>query len=147
MSDNPYQLTFELKQHTPIIHFQHDQAGATLRATEVKPKLDRFLIKIFNDSNTDFATWLINGQEKALDYKIRVKDVTNLEKQVIDGYPCYFANMGDGANKHLIMANKLNIEVFSFHSSLIEKIDKHFESFLLETNFASRQSKYSTTHS
>jgi hypothetical protein len=32
-----------LKQHTPLIHFQHDQAGATLRATEVKPKLDQFL--------------------------------------------------------------------------------------------------------
>jgi len=35
-----YKLEFTLKQHTPIIHFQHDQDGATLRATEVKPKLD-----------------------------------------------------------------------------------------------------------
>ncbi len=49
MSDNPYQLTFELKQHTPIIHFQHDQAGATLRATEVKPKLDRFILNDLKD--------------------------------------------------------------------------------------------------
>lgn len=40
---NPYQITFHLKQHTPIIHFQHDQQGATLRATEVKPKLDGFI--------------------------------------------------------------------------------------------------------
>ena len=39
-----FQLTFTLKQHTPIIHFQHDQAGATLRATELKPKLDRFIM-------------------------------------------------------------------------------------------------------
>ena len=38
-----YKLEFTLKQHTPLIHFQHDQAGATLRATEVKPKLDKFL--------------------------------------------------------------------------------------------------------
>jgi len=38
-----YKLTFKLKQHTPIIHFQHDQHGTTLRATEIKPKLDRFL--------------------------------------------------------------------------------------------------------
>ena len=38
-----YTLTFTLKQHTPLIHFQHEQAGATLRATEVKPKLDRFI--------------------------------------------------------------------------------------------------------
>lgn len=38
-----YRKTFHLKQHTPLIHFQHDQAGATLRATEVKPRLDRFI--------------------------------------------------------------------------------------------------------
>jgi len=38
-----HKLTFTLKQHTPIIHFQHDQPGATLRASEVKPRFDRFL--------------------------------------------------------------------------------------------------------
>lgn len=40
-----YQLNIQLKQHTPLIHFQHTQDGATLRATEVKPKLDCFLIE------------------------------------------------------------------------------------------------------
>lgn len=38
-------ITFKLKQHTPLIHFQHDQEGATLRATELKPKLDKFIIQ------------------------------------------------------------------------------------------------------
>ena len=37
-------LTVKLKQHTPLIHFQHSQQGATLRASEVKPKLDRFIL-------------------------------------------------------------------------------------------------------
>lgn len=41
---SPFELEFQLKQHTPILHFQHDQDGATLRASEVKPKLDRFII-------------------------------------------------------------------------------------------------------
>lgn len=36
-------LTITLKQHTPIIHFQHAQPGATLRATEVKPKINGFI--------------------------------------------------------------------------------------------------------
>ncbi len=40
---NPYQKTIRLVQHTPMIHFQAGQAGATLRATEVKAKFDRFL--------------------------------------------------------------------------------------------------------
>jgi hypothetical protein len=38
-----YKLEVALKQHTPLIHFQHDQEGATLRASEVKPKLDKFI--------------------------------------------------------------------------------------------------------
>ena len=37
------ELKVKLKQHTPLIHFQWDQEGATLRATEVKPKLDRYI--------------------------------------------------------------------------------------------------------
>lgn len=39
-----HKLTVTLKQHTPLIHFQHDQEGATLRASEVKPKLDRCIL-------------------------------------------------------------------------------------------------------
>ena len=38
-------LIFELIQHTPIIHFQAKDMGATLRASEVKPKLDKFILK------------------------------------------------------------------------------------------------------
>lgn len=38
-----YKLQFLLKQHTPMIHFQHDEAGATLRASDLKPRFDTFL--------------------------------------------------------------------------------------------------------
>lgn len=84
---NPFQIPFTLKQHTPIIHFQHNQEGATLRATEVKPKLDRFLIEkldllreIIERGETkkvpkeEYKSWFINGgkQHLALDYKIRI---------------------------------------------------------------------------
>lgn len=37
-------IQVKLIQHTPLLHFQYDSEGATLRATEVKPKLDKFLI-------------------------------------------------------------------------------------------------------
>ncbi|MGB3465250.1 MAG: hypothetical protein WBA74_08270, partial [Cyclobacteriaceae bacterium] len=46
-----HQLTFTLAQHTPLIHFQHDQQGATLRATEVKPKLDQYLLTALGNGN------------------------------------------------------------------------------------------------
>ena len=60
-------LKVTLKQHTPLIHFQHDQEGATLRASEVKPKLDRFILTRLGD----FATQeqLSKGTEEWDDYK------------------------------------------------------------------------------
>lgn len=38
-------LKISLKQHTPLIHFQYKEVGATLRASEVKPKLDKYIIE------------------------------------------------------------------------------------------------------
>ena len=58
-------LTVTLKQHTPLIHFQHDQYGATLRVSEVKPKLDKFIIKkVFNDEWEKCKEYLV-GYKKS----------------------------------------------------------------------------------
>ncbi len=54
MTNNTFTLTFHLQQHTPIIHFQHEQEGATLRATELKPKLDRFIVEDLQKINPVF---------------------------------------------------------------------------------------------
>lgn len=72
---NPFTLTFKLKQHTPIIHFQHDQAGATLRATEIKPKLDRMVIKKMGGLDAvkkEHADWFLSQDKSALDYKMKI---------------------------------------------------------------------------
>ncbi len=34
---------FELQQHTPMLHFQHNHPEAALRATEIMPKLERLI--------------------------------------------------------------------------------------------------------
>lgn len=89
-------LKVTLKQHTPLIHFQHDQYGATLRASEVKPKLDEYIIttKFGNDfqrvktylkrganiSDNDLETKFNNGF-RALDYQLKI--VAD-EKQKLD---------------------------------------------------------------
>lgn len=49
---NKFEVT--LKQHTPLIHFQHNQYEATLRATEVKPKLDKFLLTLIGKGEVFF---------------------------------------------------------------------------------------------
>jgi hypothetical protein len=65
-------MIVELKQQTPILHFQPDESGATLRASEVKPKLDRFLI---NQSDEAIPQdWFLkksdNTKLSALNYKV-----------------------------------------------------------------------------
>ena len=77
-----HKLEIKLRQHTPLIHFQHDQEGATLRASEVKPKLDKFVLTKLGNGNfnagVDIAKakgWLIGkGDHPALDYKMRIID-------------------------------------------------------------------------
>lgn len=80
-------LKVTLKQHTPLIHFQHDQYGATLRASEVKPKLDKYIIAtVFGNnfqavknylkrsssiSDSDLETKFNNGF-RALDYQLKI---------------------------------------------------------------------------
>lgn len=71
-------LVIHLKQHTPMLHFQHEQCGATLRATEVKPKLDKFIKeKVGADEKLKFC---FIGDSKALDYKMRIEIDTSKKR-------------------------------------------------------------------
>ncbi|WP_373730919.1 hypothetical protein [Bacteroides heparinolyticus] len=83
-------LKVTLKQHTPLIHFQHDQEGATLRASEVKPKLDKFILTKLGGKEgyqKGLKTaiekgWIINNGKndcKALNYKMRITPAIDME--------------------------------------------------------------------
>ena len=108
-----YKLEFTLKQHTPLIHFQHDQAGATLRATEVKPKLDFFIMKkLLNDPNIP-------------DYKIRDKFYEKAMTKLRDGKDNPWKNwlVGKGKNEHVALDYKMSIEcVDETYSGEIQEI-------------------------
>ena len=70
-------LKIKLKQHTPLIHFQHDQEGATLRASEVKPKLDRFILSrltMEEKAQGRNEGWIKSKNDRVwLDYKMRIE--------------------------------------------------------------------------
>jgi hypothetical protein len=90
-TDNPFTLTFTLKQHTPLIHFQHEQAGATLRATEVKPKLDKFITNHFkrlfpNDENLFQKISLFSPDKKGFLYKMKIAGDGEPTKYLIASY-------------------------------------------------------------
>lgn len=58
-----YKKVFNLEQITPMWHFQGDDPNCCLRATEVKPKLDKFIIKSLGEDNIP-ADWWIDKELK-----------------------------------------------------------------------------------
>lgn len=66
-----------LLAQSPMIHFQAEEAGATLRGSEMKPKLDRFLL---SKVGTLGAGAYINKEKGALNYKVSLQGMGKAEK-------------------------------------------------------------------
>lgn len=141
-------LTVTLKQHTPLIHFQPGQYGATLRASEVKPKLDKFILGKLGGNDylkgveeAKRRKWLIGkGEHPALDYKMRIIPLGKVEVWEINPlkeyngrlkremYPLFFANMSknDGSfnmYKQFSFVPKLKMELFFSEKQDLEQQD------------------------
>lgn len=134
IKNNPFKLIIKLKQHTPMIHFQADQEGATLRGSEFKPKLDKFLEGKINNGN----------------YKIKIvydalyNNTYEIKKEKGKGYPLYFGNIAknDQENIQFVYSDKpINVEFFSKDKNLLKIIGDNICEFLSQTNFGTRQSK------
>ncbi len=137
-----FKYSVSLKQHTPLIHF-HKQPGATLRATELKPKLDKYLIK-----NCEIRKeWITSGQEDALDYKVRViaPAVDSIPIAKGEQTPAFFGNMGDEYDDNpkcfSIASKPLKLSFSSFHSELVKQVETCLGEFFARHNFGTRQSK------
>lgn len=164
-------LTVILKQHTPLIHFQHNQYGATLRASEVKPKLDRYIIeKIGNGSYDDVElkkrvkkeheSWFVKKEGVyALNYKLSIK-AKDLNICQIEGYfgynqkgkpnpaPMFFGNMEKKTEKKTSFqkkffskSNKLILTIVCLNDEILDVILDNLFLFFMHTNFGTRQSK------
>ena len=145
-----FKVEFTLKQHTPIIHFQAGQRGATLRASELKPKFDRFLKKYaFGGSVPN--SFKIDKEKDALDYKVKIEVDISEPQDIPKRDELFFGNMKpknmsdeefEKVKKYFKHnKNSFKIEFVSFNTKLIEIIEEYFESFLANTNFGTRQSK------
>lgn len=157
-------LRITLRQHTPLIHFQPEQQGAILRATEFKPKLDRFLINYAFGNNEKpkenferYKKYLVGYKKnvrdkyedfqdkKAFNYKLRICNVVKLKSscEIQKDFPLYFGNMGKNNfnRSKFVFCDTLDVELISFHNEIIDKIIKWLPGFLMKTNFGQRQSK------
>lgn len=157
-----FTINFSLKQQTAIIHFQFDQSDATLRATEVKAKLDKFiwaaewqndlskgwkyLIGASKGFNADLQKKFLEKGFRALDYKISFKSHGFKYEEVSDKFPLYFGNMEsdieEKSKKHFVWAEKgVTGIITSFNVELISILEKHIVMFFQSNNFGTRQNK------
>lgn len=106
---NGCKLKVQLEAQSPMIHFQHDQAGATLRASEVKPKLDRFLLNkmeqetgkrvaVLKEDN-GYAVMFTDKEHNALNYRMNFEVPGNaywVEPGTFkpESYSIYYGNSG-----------------------------------------------------
>lgn len=122
-----------LKQHTPLLHFSPLEPGATLRASEVKPKLDRYLIKklgggdydsVKQQVRTNNPDWFVKKEGVyALNYQLKIiAEEKNEQITIRDGemkgnkynlqnFPLVLSNMGGKLDKEKL-AN------FSFYENI-----------------------------
>lgn len=135
-----FQKSYTLEPHSPLIHFQHEQEGATLRATEVKPKLDRYIEKHCKDVD---EKWRISKDQQALNYKMQISLIEKSEKVDLGqhtNYDIFYGNMGDAPKKRGVIA-KAKLTITCFIPELFEKIDEEIGDFFIVTNFGTMQDK------
>jgi hypothetical protein len=159
----PYTIKFKLKQHTPLLHFQYNEAknGASIRPSEVKPKLDNFIWQ--NEWSNQYSkgkTYLVgyspsksNDLEsqftdkdkrfRALDYKIWFEAHDNTTSQLPERQLLYFGNMGDEKQeKHFVMATGgITGTITSSDPGLLDIVKKNLAAFFQMENFGTRQNK------
>ncbi len=159
-------LKVTLKQHTPLIHFQHTENGATLRASEVKPKLDRFIIEKLGGGSydnvkkqvKDIYPQLFISKEGvfALDYKltvhadgnrlpIKMKPVKkgNMVSDKLETYPLVLSNMGKSIKEsvNFVQYDTVDIVIIVRCEQLYNTLKDNIELFFALTNFGQRQDK------
>lgn len=140
--EKSFEMAYELVQQSPLIHFQYDQTGATLRATEVKPKLDRYLIKHIGREN---LRGCFLSDADALNYKMRFSSTKNVEYIELGkgDYDIYYGNMGSNTKKVKAVNFKsyVTLTIICFDERLRKLIDKHISDFFIVTNFGRMQNK------
>ena len=120
----------QLKQHTPMIHFQFDQPGAALRASDLKPRLDKFLG--IDSKKTRYRLEVIPINEP--------KTVNNNEE--FRNEP-YFGNRGNPKKKFKIeYLNGVRLIINTpFQQEIGERIKASLNEFFALESFGTRNNK------
>ena len=144
-------MELNLAAQTPMIHFQHGEDGATLRSSEVKPKLDRFILKKMRHDNpgvSDFhrndsygSIFRENGKE-SLDYSMSIRSRSKPKRVNLERYKSFYGNQTkeSGELKYGIWSDPI-VTIICFNEVLRGLIQKYIVEFFIVTNFGTMQSK------
>ena len=129
-------LTVDLEAQSPHIHFQFDELGATLRGSELKPKLDAFLCRKLGKEESD-----------ALDYKVQInckEQPVPVKLGIQESYSIYFGNTGRKQKQEKELKGVWSDPTFSiicFNNQLKELIENNITEFFYTHNFGMMQGK------
>ncbi len=166
ISNSQYSNTklYHIEQYTPHIHFQHNEDGACLRASEVKPKLDKFICNYLKHNNYISNEkklpdgWVLkeeNGRSPALNYKLSIVGQGLMDKPEWPKYSSYFGNMGvkdnhekkecvyykDGLTLTVSCPNNKTLSEGEDSKSLMDIIDYCLPAFFRFNCFGTRSTK------
>lgn len=142
--------TYHLCQHTMLIHFQagyEDGENVCLRASEVKPKLDRFLTAHLRKDGEIPSKWIqskaVNGIDIAYRYRMMLTADTVECINANDIPKIFYANMGrDTVKKNaVIFPDGVQLKIICMIPELADKIDSLIGEFFAVTNFGTMQNK------
>ena len=140
-------IEVKLKQHTPIL--QRDvQDGAGIRATELKPALDRFLWAKYEATENELLEKCRmdpgKAEQKALNYRVKIVGseqkvycaTSDLRKT---GY--YACAMAGADHKLMFSAQEISVTFLAASSALLGLIKACIAEFFFCTNFGYRKTK------
>ena len=165
-------ITVTLRQHSPMLHFQYQRrysqpndhpsdfpsghAGACLRPSEVKPKLDKFLIRRIPDFysgkgeapiHSKYLPLLVgDGSHPALDYKMSIFAPKGEVPETPDmrDYPIFYGNMGSGSEKvnAVLWKKGITMKLVCFNPAVMKLLTpENLAEFFICTNFGRMTSK------
>ena len=148
-------IAFELEQMTPMVHFQGEEDGAGIRASDLKPRFDAFLQRYLYDEIKNYTlsqeksddTDKISISKLAFDYKVKI---INSDKKTISFYKgknrkgentfygSFYGELEDGKSSFY---NEIKVIMISPHQKLREIIKDYFPIFLAVNGFGLRNNK------
>lgn len=141
--ENEHRRIIKLIQHTPMWHFQSQEAGCCLRASEVKPKLDRFIAersgKSYSALNYKMSFIASGTKETVIDH------YTKQDGKKGNLFPLYFGNIKENNKELILYSNEkkayIDMHLFSLDTELLKEIDKYINAFFASNSFGTRQDK------